>query len=92
METGESKIDRDLRQALDKLTDKEEIDVLLYPKEIGEGFKELLQSKKNEGLLDYNVLEIANCIVVKAPKKIILELAARNDVSRIAMNPTFTAH
>jgi len=90
VETGKSKIDRDLTQALDTLTDQEEIDVLLYPKERDEGLRELLRSKQKGGVLEYNILEIANCIVVRAPKKIILELAVRNDVSRLAMNPKFT--
>ena len=75
-------------QALDKLTDKEEIDVLVYPKQIGEDFKGFLVTKKNEGVLDYNILQIANCVVIKARKNLILEIATRNDVSRIAINPS----
>lgn len=90
MERGEPKIDQELRQALDKLTDKEEIEVLLYPKRTGEDFERLLLTKKNEGLLDYNFLQLANCYVIKAPKKVILEIAARDDVSQLTINPRFT--
>ena len=91
MSTHDSRIDQDLKEVLDTLKDQDEIDVLLYPKVMGKSIKEMLQSKKDEGLLDYNVLAIANCIVVKAPKKIILQIATRDDVSRIAVNPRFTA-
>lgn len=92
MERGESKIDQDLRRALDKLTETDEIDALLYPKQMGEDFERFLLTKKNEGLLDYNILHIANCVVIKAPKKVILEIAARDDVSRVSINPRFTIH
>ncbi len=92
MARSESKIDQELRQTLDKLTDTEEIDVLLYPKQLGGEIEQFLLTKKKAGLLNYNILQIANCIVIKAPKKVILEIAARDDVSRITSNPRFTAH
>ncbi len=91
METKEAKIDKDLKRELDKLKDENEIDVLLYPKQLGEDLKEFLQTKKNEGLLDYNILQMANCIVIRAAKKVIVEITARDDVVRITMNPRFTA-
>ena len=91
MERGETKIDQELRQALDKLSDEEEIDVLLYPKQMSEDFEGFLLTKKNEGLLDYNFLQLANCFVIKAPKKVILEIAGRDDVSQLTVNPRFTA-
>lgn len=92
MKKRQSKIDQALKQVLDKLADIDEIDVLLYPKQMGEPFENVLLTKKNEGLLDYNVLQLANCIVIKAQKKVILELAARNDVDRVAINPRFTVN
>ena len=92
MERGESKIDQELRQALDRLADTDEIEVLLYPKQMGGTIEEFLLAKKGEGLLDYNVLQLANCIVIKAQKKVILEIANRDDVSRIAVNPRFTVY
>jgi len=92
MESRKPKIDQPLQQALDGLMDQAEIDVLLYPTQMREEFKQFLQTKKNEGLLDYNILQMANCVVIKAPKKVILELADRDDVSRITINPKFTMH
>lgn len=92
MEEFKSKLDQALQQTLDKMADQEEIDALVYPKHSGGEFEQFLFNKKNAGLLDYNVLPLANCVVVKASKKIILEIAARNDVSRVASNPRFTAH
>lgn len=92
MGTAESKIDKDLIQVLDKLTDKDQIDVLLYPKQTGEEFETFLLTKKKEGVLDYNVLQIANCVVIKATKGLIWEIAARDDVFRITINPRFTVH
>jgi hypothetical protein len=91
MERGESKIDKELRQALDQLADQEEIDVLLYPKQLGGEFERFLLTQKKEDMLDYNILKIANCVVIKASKKVILEIADRDDVSRISVNPKFTA-
>ena len=92
--TGErsSKIDRDLIRVLDRLTDTDEVEVLLYPKHVDKAFERLLQTKKSEGILDYNILKLANCVAIKAPKPIILELAARDDVSRVAVNPRFTVN
>jgi len=89
---GESKIDQDLVHALDKLIEADEIDVLLYPKQISEDLETFLLANKNKGLLDYNILHIANCVAIKAPKKIILEIAARDDVSQLILNPRFTLH
>ena len=87
-----SKIDQDLMQVLDKLEDADEVDVLLYPRQMDKDFERILQTKKREGALDYNILTLANCVVIKAPKQVILDMAARDDVSRIAVNPRFTAN
>jgi hypothetical protein len=92
MERVKSKLDQVLKQTLDKLTDQEELDVLVYPQQPGGEFEQFLSGRKNEGWLDYNVLHLANCVVIKASKKIILEIAARDDVSRLTINPRFTAH
>lgn len=92
MERDEPKIDKALMQELEKLAEEEEIDVLLYPKEMSEDFKGFLVTKKNEGLLDYNILQLANCVVIKARKRIILEIAGRHDVARTTIHPKFTAH
>jgi hypothetical protein len=86
----EQKIDKELIGTLDRLGDEDRLDVLVYPKQMGEEFERFLQARKTEGYLEYNILKLANCIVVNAPKKVILEIAARDDVSRITINPRFT--
>jgi hypothetical protein len=90
VEKGASKIDQDLMRVLDSLTETDEIDILVYPRQMSEEFERFLLGKKNQGLLDYNILQIANCAVVKAPKSVILDIAAQHDVSRITINPRFT--
>jgi hypothetical protein len=92
MQTDESKIDQKLRQALDKLADTDEIEVLLYPEQMGGALERDLLTKKDEGLLDYNVLQLANCIVIRSQKQVILEMANRDDVTRITINPSFTVN
>ena len=92
MGNNQPKIDEDLMQRLDALTDEEQIDALLHPKRMGEDLKEFLMSEKNEGQLDYNILHIANCIAVKASKKVILEIAAREDVARVTVQPRLTTN
>ncbi len=87
MSKGESKLDADVKQALDKLADTAEMDVLVYPTQITETFKQFLQKKQDEGILKYNILQLANCAVVKASKRVILEIAAQDEVSKIRMNP-----
>ena len=87
MSKGEAKLAADVKQVLDTLTDTAEMDVLVYPKQISESFKQFLQKKREEGSLEYNILQLANCAVVKAPKQVILEIAAQDEVSQIRMNP-----
>jgi hypothetical protein len=93
MQSGKSKIEPELKEALDKLEDEDEdeIEALIFPKKQGGEIERLLQAKKKAGELDYNVLLIANCIAIKASKKFILELASRDDVIRLSANPKFTA-
>lgn len=91
VEKGELKIDPKLMRVLEKLADTDEIDVLLYPRgQVSENLEKFLLDKKKEGLLDYNVLQIANFIAIKGQKVVILEIANRDDVSRITNNPRFT--
>ena len=91
MEKGELKIDPKLMRVLEKLADTDEIDVLLYPRgQVSENLEGFLLGKKKEGLLDYNTLQIANLIAIKGQKVVILEIANRDDVSRITNNPRFT--
>lgn len=92
MERDEPKIDKELRQTLDELADTDEIEVLLYPKQMGGALERDLLTKKDEGLLDYNILQLANCIVIRSQKQVILEMANRDDVTRITINPRFTVY
>ncbi len=86
------KIDEDLKRQLKELGDDEQIDVLLHPGRMEGNLKRFLMSGKNEGELDYNILEIANCIAVKSTKKVILEIAARDDVGQVTIQPTLSTN
>lgn len=90
METHRSKLDDGLRQVLENLSNEEEIDVLLFPKQMGDELRKFLIEGKNDSKLDFNILKIANCIAVKAPKAVIMNLATREDVDRITAQPKFT--
>lgn len=87
MGNNRSKIDEDLMQKLDALADEEQIEALVHPTRMGENLSNFLTSAKSEGELDYNILEIANCIAVRASKTVILEIAAREDVSQVTSQP-----
>ncbi len=91
MEPGESKIEKQLTETLQRIADEDVIDVLVYPRQLDESFKNFLQSGKSAGRFEYNVLESANCAVVEAKKNVILEISRRDDVTRVARNPRFTA-
>jgi hypothetical protein len=90
MAKSPAKITPELQQTLDSLTNSEEIDVLLYPKQLGGKIEAFLQAHKEAGQLKYNILQLAGCIVVKAPKKLILEIAKRDDVIQLMSNPKFS--
>ncbi len=91
MAINDSKISSELMDILDTLGDADEIDVLVYPSGvIGEELKNFLSQRQREGTLNFNILELANCIAVKGQKQTILEIANRDDVSRITANPRFT--
>ncbi len=91
MEEGESKIEEQLTETLRRIADEDVIDVLVYPLQLDEGFKNFLQTGKVAGRFEYNVLEFANCAAVRAKKNVILEISRRDDVTRVARNPRFTA-
>ncbi len=86
---GQSKIDQELKLALKSLSDAERTDALIHPKYIGQEIENFLLTKKNEGLLDYNILKLANCIFVRATKDVLYKIADRDDVLHISVNPTF---
>ena len=85
-------IDPDLEQSLRGLGAAEEIEVLAYPTAPASGSLEAyLTQRQQAGALQYNVLRFAGCIVVKAKKDEIAQLAGRDDVARLAANPRFGA-
>ncbi len=73
MEQGESKIEGQLTEALQRMADEDVIDVLVYPRQLNEGFKNFLRSGKSAGRFEYNTLEFANCVAVRANKSRLLE-------------------
>lgn len=91
MATPESKLEAALRSSLDALADEEEIDVLVHPTRMGAPIERFLAEAKRAGQVDYNVLKLAGCIAVQAPKRLILQIAERDDVARLSANPRFTA-
>lgn len=91
MADPESKLDSALRQTLEGMKEGDEIDVLVHPTRISDSIKSFLSEAKNAGRLDYNVLELANCIALKASKDVIREVARRDDVARLSSNPRFSA-
>ena len=91
MADPEAKLDGTLRQLLAGIADEDEIDLLVHPTRMGGSIESFLSEAKGAGRLDYNVLELAGCIALKAPKKVILEIARRDDVARLSANPSFRA-
>jgi hypothetical protein len=83
--------DFDLRQKLDRLTESDRVDVLVYPTGGTEELFAYLTSRQESGDLQFNVLDLAGCIALRARRDTINELAARSDIVRVAINPTFTA-
>ncbi len=89
MNQSEIKMDKELVEVLNKLQADEEIDVLVYVNHPSTGFDEFLQVKKEKGELKFNFLEFANCYAVEASKRLLLEIAEREDVSRVETNSRF---
>lgn len=79
----------ELVEVLNKLKENEEIDVIVYVKKPVTDFDKFLQVKKEKGELKFNFLEFANCYVVEASKHLLLEIVAREDVSRMEINSRF---
>ena len=89
MDKSETKMDKKLMEVLNKLKEGEEIDVLVYVKQASPGFDEFLQARKEKGELKFNFLEFASCYVVEASRRLLLDIAEREDVSRMAINSRF---
>ena len=89
MEQSERNMDKELVEVLNKLKEDEEIDVLIYVKQPATGFDEFLRAKKEKRELKFNFLEFANCYVVEASKRLLLEIVKHEAVSRMEINPRF---
>lgn len=89
MEQSERKTNKVLVEVLNKLKEDEEIDVIVCVKKPVTDFDEFLQVKKEKGELKFNFLEFSDCYVVEASKPLLLEIAAREDVSRMEINSRF---
>jgi hypothetical protein len=86
------KADPDLRRTLDRLGKDETLEVLVYPTADTEQLVAYLATRRDTGDLQFNLLELANCIALRAPRATIDEVLARSDVARVTINPTFTAN
>lgn len=81
-----------LRGALDRAGENEMLEVLVYPAGNTEGLRAYLASERHTVDLEFNVLELAGCIALRARRPIIDEVLARSDVARVTLNPTFTTN
>ncbi len=80
MDTTLPKIDKDLTELLNVLGDEDRTEALFYPENTLEELDRLIRSRGGKSDLEYNILKLANCAVVKARKRIICELAAQAGV------------
>jgi len=76
----EDKAEPALREALDRLGENEMLEVLVYPAGSADGLRAYLASKRHAGDLEFNVLELAGCIALRARRGIIDEVLVRSDV------------
>ncbi len=82
-----------LREALDRLGENDMLEVLVYPAGSADGLHAYLASRRHAEDLEFNVLELAGCIALRARRSIIDEVLARSDdVARVTLNPTFTTN
>lgn len=80
------KLDEELRAQLDRIGDDDPIDVLVHPAADASDLEADLAGRAGEGLR-YNALPLHGSIAVRAPKRVIREIAARADVARVTAMP-----
>jgi hypothetical protein len=90
--SAEQNVDPELRIALDRLSEGQTADVLVYPSGDSADLVAHLSLRRDRGDLDFAVLELAGCISLRADRTTIHDIAARDDVARVAINPTFTTN
>jgi hypothetical protein len=83
---ADEKLDDELRAQLDRVGDDDPIDVLVQPAADPFDLEADLAGRASEGVR-YNVLPLHGSIALRAPKPVILELAARADVARVTAMP-----
>jgi hypothetical protein len=89
--TDDSTAADELQSLLASMREDEEASVLVYPTGSTRDLLQDLDQHRKAGRADYNQLELAGCIAVRASKNVISQIARRNDVERVIPNPTFTA-
>lgn len=89
--TDDSGIGDDLQSLLATMGEDQKADVLVYPTGPTQDLLRALDEHRRAGRAEYNSLELAGCIALRAPRKVIYQLAQRSDVQRVIANPTFTA-
>ena len=72
-------------------TADEPVEVLVHPAGDARALVEELRARRERGELEFNVLELAGVIALRAPGHVVDELAARDDVARNTVNPRFEA-
>lgn len=92
MTDSSSKLDDDLTQALQALPVDGQIEVLVHPRGVIGELEDYLASVKAAGDLEFNVLELAHCVVVRASATAVQNIAARDDVEKVTLQPRVTAH
>jgi hypothetical protein len=88
-------IDAELRARIEGLEEGGSLDVLVYPFVPRESDIDLLiATLERQGLrdgVDYRRLDLAGCVVVRASREVIEDLAQQSAVRRIVANPSVTA-
>jgi hypothetical protein len=84
------KADTELRRILDGLGEDELVEVLVYPAGGTDDLLGYLSRRRDTGDIEFNVLELAGCIALRAGRGTVNEVATRSDVARVTINPTFT--
>ena len=87
--TGVDKLDDELRTRLGGLADDELVDVLVYPVSAPSDLERHLSALQAEGVR-HNLLKLHGTFAVHAPKRLIHDLARRDDVARITAMPSAT--
>jgi hypothetical protein len=85
------RIDPDLRVLLDRLGRDEKADVLVYAAGAVDDLVAYLAARQEAGELRFTVLGLAECVVVRAERAVIDQVAGRGDVQVVIAHPAFGA-